>query len=173
MKKQLIGYIAALFVVFGFAAQAQAQDPKYLGAFKDWHAFTLQEQGNDVCYMVSQPLKSEGNYTRRGSINVLVTHRPAERSYDVVSFLAGYTFKEGSKVDVKIGKSRFSLFTEGDTAWASDEKTDHALVTAIRSGAKMVVTGYSSRGTKTVDTYSLSGSSAAYSKISQLCNVKR
>lgn len=160
-------------MALGVAAPAQAQEPKYIGNFKDWHSFTLKEQGNDVCYMVSQPIKSEGNYTRRGNIHVLVTHRPAERSYDVVSFIAGYTFKEGSAVEVKVGSKKYSLFTEGETAWAHDEKTDQALVSAIRSGAKMIVTGYSSRGTKTVDTYSLSGSSAAYTAIGKACNVKR
>ena len=35
----------------------------------------------------------------------------------------------------------------------------------------MKVVGFSSRGTKTTDTYSLVGFSAAYAHISNLCNV--
>ena len=39
-------------------------------------------------------------------------------------------------------------------------------------GNKMKVVGSSSRGTKTTDIYSLVGFSAAYTYISNLCNVK-
>jgi hypothetical protein len=37
----------------------------------------------------------------------------------------------------------------------------------------MVVRGQSNRGTKTTDTYSLVGFSAAYQAINQACGVKR
>ena len=47
-----------------------------------------------------------------------------------------------------------------------------AVQQAMRSGAKMIVTGVSSRGTKTIDTYSLSGISAAHKAIGTACKVK-
>jgi hypothetical protein len=36
----------------------------------------------------------------------------------------------------------------------------------------MIITGFSSRGTKTIDTYSLSGFTAAYTAIGKACGVK-
>ena len=39
-------------------------------------------------------------------------------------------------------------------------------------GSKMLVTGTSVRGTKTVDTYSLRGFTAAYKTIGRDCSVK-
>ena len=42
----------------------------------------------------------------------------------------------------------------------------------MKKGNKMKVVGFSSRGTKTTDIYSLVGFSAAYTYISNLCNVK-
>ncbi|MGZ0244927.1 MAG: invasion associated locus B family protein, partial [Alphaproteobacteria bacterium] len=75
-------------------------------------------------------------------------------------------------VQVAIGAKKFDLFTNGDTAWARSTKDDRNLATAMRGGARMVVTGQSSRGTKTKDTYSLSGISAAHKAIGKACGVK-
>ncbi|MFQ5567926.1 MAG: invasion associated locus B family protein, partial [Paracoccaceae bacterium] len=63
----------------------------------------------------------------------------------------------------------FTLFTEGENAWAPSGKDDSALVDAFRRGAKAKVEGVSSRGTRTVDTFSLSGFTAALEAAAELC----
>ena len=150
-------------------APAWAQEVEYLGTERDWHSFQFMESGNRVCYMASRPTREEGNYTRRGDVFVLVTHRPAEDSRNVVSFITGYTYQPGSDVTVTIGGDSFSLFTEGDTAWPRDTATDERLVDAMRRGANMTVAGVSSRGTRTTDTYSLFGFTATHTVISEAC----
>lgn len=60
-------------------------------------------------------------------------------------------------------------FVDNDKAWAVSEKTDKELVAAMKKGERMIVTGESSRGTATKDTYSLSGFTAAYRAISAKC----
>ena len=42
----------------------------------------------------------------------------------------------------------------------------------MAKGRQLIVTGYSSRGTKTTDTYSLAGFTAAYKAIGKACGVK-
>ena len=59
-----------------------------------------------------------------------------------------------------------------DSAWASTSEGDQKLIKAMKAGSTMVVVGYSSRDTKTTDTYSLSGFTAAYNAISKACSVK-
>jgi hypothetical protein len=162
-----------LATLLTLASPAFAAAPESLGAFKDWGAFSFDENGQKVCYMAAQPKKSEGNYSSRGEIHLLITHRPAEKSYDVVSVITGYTYQENSEATVQIGNQSFRLFTNGETAWARDEKTDKSLVDAIRKARMLVIKGTSSRGTVTTDTYSLDGSSAAYDDINQACGVKR
>ncbi|ACJ00347.1 invasion associated locus B family protein [Rhodospirillum centenum] len=153
------------------AGTAQAAEPRLLGTYRDWNAFTIDEGGGTVCWMASKPKKQEGDYSRRDDAFALVTHRPQEKAVDVVSFVAGYAFAEGSEVTVQVGGQSFKLFTDGDTAWARDDQTDRALAQAIRQGTTMVVRGTSSRGTRTVDTYSLSGTSAAYQAINKACGI--
>lgn len=155
----------------GAPVDARAAEPRLIGTFRDWSAYEFQDANGKVCYMASRPIKDEGNYTRRGEIYALITHRPEERSFDVVSFIAGYTHKAGSDVSVQIGSDNFDLFTQGDTAWTRDGETDRSLVASIRKGSRMVTRGTSSRGTLTTDTYSLSGSSAAYEAIGKACGV--
>lgn len=150
---------------------AAAQDISRLGEYRDWRAFTYDEDGNRVCYMASEPTKDEGDYTRRGDIYAMVTHRPAQGTSNVVSFVIGYTFQEDSRVTVQIDGQEFTLFTHNDTAWAPDAQTDSALVDAMREGRDMVVRGTSSRGTDTTDTYSLLGFTRAHNEINETCDM--
>ena len=151
------------------AGGAQAQDIKRLEGAGDWRAYAFQEKGNPVCYMVSEPKRDEGNYSRRGEIYLMVTHRPAEKSIDVVNVVAGYDYRRDSEVQVRVDNDVFDLFTHKDTAWAATEDEDKRLVQAMIKGKTMIVQGTSSRGTDTKDTYSLIGFTRAYRSISQAC----
>lgn len=166
---------ACLFLAAGllFSGAALASEIKSLGAFKRWDAYYYTEAGAKVCYIASSPIKEEGDYTRRGEIFVLITHRPATKTRDVVSFQAGYAFKADAEVTATIdGETRFKLFTEGDTAWAQDAKMDQAFVAAMQKGSRMVVLGLSKRGTKTKDTYSLAGFTASRRAINLACGIE-
>lgn len=162
---------AALFGLALLAAPALAQEPKSLGVFNDWEAVVFQEGGKQGCYITSLPTKKEGNYTSRDRTYALVTHRPADGTLDVVTIVAGYTYQDGSEVTVRIGGQNFKLFTNKDAAWAADAETDKRLVQAMIKGSDMIVEGVSSRGTKTKDTYSLTGFTKAYRAIGQACGV--
>lgn len=170
--RTLVGLSAlALLVLTAGLETGRTQEVEYLDTNRDWHAFQYMENGNRVCYMASRPTDEEGDYARRGDVFVLVTHRPAEDSRDVVSFIAGYSYREDSEVTVTIGSETFRLFTEDDTAWARDEATDRRMVAAMKRGADMVVRGTSSRGTLTTDTYSLFGFTATYNEITEACGL--
>ena len=179
-KRNSLGAKAKITVLGGLmglalacaAAPSHAADPRELGTFGKWSAYVFTEGGNKVCYMASEPDKAEGNYTRRGKVYALITHRPAEGTKNVFSYITGYPYKAGSEVTVKIDSNSFTLFTQDETAWAPDATTDNKLSTAIRKGSKMVVKGRSKRGTLTTDTYSLKGSAAAHDAISKECGVR-
>ncbi len=159
----------ALIAGVAFERPAVAQGTERLGDFGDWSAFKFTENGATACYMASEPIKAEGQYTKRGAIYALVTHRPAEGRRDEVSFVAGYSYKKDSAVEIRVGKSVKKLFTQDDTAWAADKDTDQALVKAMIRGNDMVVSGMSERGTKTKDTYSLKGFTKAYKAMDKHC----
>lgn len=166
----LPGMAAAALAAAPFAPVAvHAAEPESLGTFGEWQAVTFDEGGKKGCYITSKPTKEEGKYSQRGRTYALVTHRPKDGSFDVVSIVAGYTYKDGSSVTVTIDQTEFSMFTHEDSAWASDGATDQQLVGAMKNGKRMVVSGTSTRGTETTDTYSLSGFTKAYQAIAEAC----
>lgn len=154
----------------GLSAVAFAAHPKLITQHGKWSAYELEEGKDKVCYMVSQPIKEEGKYSKRGKVYAMVTHRPAEKSYNVVSFHAGYSFTPGDTAKVTVGKKDFKLFTENETAWAENDM-DGAIVEEIRRGSKLIINGKSARKTATKDTYSLTGSSVVLKAMDKACGV--
>ncbi len=158
-----------LMLVCGFSSAAFAGEPRMLQTYGDWDAYVFEESDSKVCYMAAKPAKHEGKYKSRGDIHALITHRPAEGTKNVFSYIAGYSYKPASDAVIDIDGQKFTLFTKDDTAWALKPETDEQIAKAIRDGKTMIVTGTSSKGTATKDTYKLVGSSDAYNRISKEC----
>ena len=161
-------FVGLLAAVAGLPQSAQAQDAELIGRFGDWDAYTRGTAGNRFCYMVSKP-KEASLPSRRGEIFFLVWHRPDQKEFDVVQVDIGYPFKPGSEVEVRIGGDSWNLFTRDESAWTYKPADDTALVAALRKGSRMSVKGTSSRNNPTTDSYSLKGTSAAYSAIGKAC----
>ena len=56
--------------------------------------------------MATQPTKSQGKYSRRDDVFLIVTHRPKDKTFDVVNVVAGYTYKSTSKPQLTIDKNK-------------------------------------------------------------------
>jgi hypothetical protein len=144
-----------------------------LGGAQGWDAYSDTEKGHKICYLVGEPSKSEPANAKRNKIYASVTHRPAEKVSNEVSFNAGYLFKDGSDAELIVDGRKFSLFTNKDSAWSRDAATDKAVVEALAKGKTAVLKGTSARGTETTDTYSLAGFGQALGQIDKGCGVKR
>ena len=164
--KFLLGFMLLISPTF-------AAPPKQLGKFGEWTAYMTTQDGKKVCYIVGFPKSKKGKYSKRGEVYTLVTHRPTEKSSNVMSFHLGYPLKLDAPTNAKIdNKQKFPLFNDAyETAWSSSEK-DNAIVTALTKGREMIVTGVSKRGTHTEDKYSLTGSHKALQAINKACGVK-
>jgi hypothetical protein len=155
------------------AAPTPPPQPQKLGAAQSWTAYSAPEKGGQICYVVGEPSKSEPAGVKRDPVHLLVTHNTADKTSGVVSFVAGYGFKDGSAAELDIGGKKFSLFTKDDTAWARDSATDKAIVDAMLKGKQAVIKGGSARGTATTDTYVLTGFPQVLGEIDKACKVKR
>lgn len=146
-----------------------AAAPEMLGTFGEWTAFADGQGNSKLCYVASAPSKKEGKYTNRGEAAVLITHNLADKSFNVVSVVAGYDYQPGEDVLAQVDEKKFTMFSKGDRAWTSDGATDRAVVEAMKHGSRMIVIGTSNKGTRTTDTYSLSGFGKAYEAIGKAC----
>lgn len=170
-RRHLIAALPTFLAWLLLAGPAAAQAIERISDDQDWSAFRYKEDGETVCYMASEPKKAEGDYTDRGDVYAIVTHRPASNRIGEVSINAGYAYQKESSVRLKIGSNSWDLFTNGSSAWAPSPEDDQAIVKAMKGGSNMTVKGTSSRGTLTTDTYSLLGFSKAYGAISQACGL--
>lgn len=175
MKRALsfLFFLSMGLVLFGGAQAATA--PKLLGKFGYWSAYQMFEGENPVCYMsitAKPPVKKGEKKAKRGDVVLMVTHRPSENALDVISYAAGAKFKSASDVTFKINGKDYSLFTQGDTAWARDQAGDRAIVGALRSVGSATVAGTLANGAALADTVNLKGMPDAYYAIGKACGLE-
>ncbi|MEX1147770.1 MAG: invasion associated locus B family protein [Sphingomonadales bacterium] len=174
--------MAAVFVIAGAGFSglglntAIAQSPgqsagrEFLGGYRDWDAFKERRaDGETICYMISVPKDTAPANVRRGEIYAIITHWPKAEIRSQVNVVVGYPFRENSTASAAVDGRAFQMFTQGERAWAYDDKQDRDMTNAMKRGARFVVKGTSSRGTNTTDNYSLSGFTAAHNAITQAC----
>ncbi len=175
LKLGTIALLAGILAGVVGPGTAAAQTQQRINAIKDWSIFQAGAEGQKICYIVSRPVgtaayrKGKLVEVNRGDIFLMISIRPADGVSNEVSFLSGYPFKKGSEVKASVGAKKFTLFTEGENAWAPSAADDAAIIDAFRRGARAKVEGFSSRGARTVDTFSLSGFTAALEAAVGLC----
>ncbi|WP_208437276.1 invasion associated locus B family protein [Bartonella taylorii] len=161
--------IAASIMVLVTAGATCAQAPSRLNQFEAWGAYSYKSPENTICYALSVPLESLPTTVNHGDNFFLVTRRSNSPVSFEPQFMAGYTFKEGSKVIVTIGEKNFDFFTKDSSAWLASPESEKQLVSAMRAGISMTVKAISKRGTYTTYTYSLKGVTAALNAV-QKCH---
>jgi hypothetical protein len=167
MKTRTLLIAAVMTGLPGVAAEAATQ----IGSFKQWNAYTHNDQEGKVCYIASQPQDSKysGTIKGRDPAFFMVTTKPAKNIRNEASTIIGYPFKADSKVTVDVDGKKFTMFTQADGAWMEDQSQESALIAAMKSGTEMTVSGTSRRGTESTDSYSLSGITAALDAIAKEC----
>ncbi|MEO9651206.1 MAG: invasion associated locus B family protein [Roseobacter sp.] len=170
--KSLFG-VSAVLALIGSASVAQNVSTNRVAAETDWNVFV--EDNPKECWSVSDPTETvntrDGRVVaaNRGDILLMVFYRPDAGANAQVAFTGGYPFREGSTVSIGIGDTEYSLSTDGDWAWPASPADDSTLVAAMKRGAQAIVTGVSSRGTTTKDTFSLLGFTAATEEAKNRC----
>ncbi|MGB3314527.1 MAG: hypothetical protein WBB85_08935 [Albidovulum sp.] len=165
---------ALLALALAPGAMAQVSENR-VAAETAWSVFV--DGDPKECWGVSAPTETlntrdgQAVSVRRGDILLFVTYRTGA-SEGEVTFTGGYPFKPGSVVKLDIGGTNFDLVTFPDApewAWSGSPEEDAKIVTALKAGASAVVRAESSRGTKTQDSFSLIGISAALDEAAKRC----
>ncbi len=166
---------SAILAAVAMAGQAQ-ESTNRVDAKTDWSVFV--EDDPTECWVVSAP-KSTVNTrdgkvvaVNRGDILMFVSYRPGTEVQGEVSFTGGYPFKEGTTVNLRIGSASYEMFVDGEWAWPASEAEDAKITTSMKRGASAIVSGVSSRDTRTEDTFSLLGFTAALEEADKRCGTQ-
>lgn len=166
--------IRLLSLLLGLTVLTGATVAEDLGIFGDWYAFTQGEGPEKLCYMISAPTLSLGEVEGRGEVGLMVTHQMGGSVRDQVSVALGFEPHKTKYTKAKVDKSSNVLLrlVDGDRVWIREANVDRQLVSRMKNGENLIVTGMSSKGIATQDTFSLIGFTKAYEAISTACGVK-
>lgn len=173
--KQFLGALAfwgclSSFLTTG-AVAAQAGE---IGTYGAWYAMTAGEGGDKLCYAISGPQISLGKIPNRGEVGLMVTHLDGGALKNQVSVALGFEPSKSKPTKIKVDKGgNINMrLTDGDRVWIREGSLDEKLVSQMKRGDNLIVTGLSARGVASQDTFSLDGFTKAYEAISQACGVK-
>jgi len=166
MKVKKLFIITLLFLSI-FATKSFAQ--KVDGTYYDWTVFELDEAGQGKkCYIASFPINSIGNHPEKREPYILIT-RFKNKKVEEVSIFSGYEYKLNSDIFVSVDGKQYRMFTKDDIAWAKNEEQDKEMIQRILKGQELRIRAESSKGTYSVETYSLKGVTRAYKRMKDLC----
>ncbi len=164
----------ALSICVAQGAIAQEESSNVVGENTDWNVFI--DDNPTECWAVSAPketVNTRGGQVvaaTRGQILLMVFYRPSANARGQVAFTGGYPFRENSTVALKIDGTDFELFIDGEWAWPATSAEDERIVRAMKRGSRAIITGISTRGTTTKDTFSLLGFTAAVEDAEARCS---
>ncbi|WP_407494260.1 invasion associated locus B family protein [Pseudooceanicola sp. MF1-13] len=176
ISRNVLGVTAAALMgamLVSTPAIAQQVSENIVSEEGDWAVY--EDADPKECWAVAAPKETVN--TRDGRV-VTVTRsqmllmtffRPGAGVDAQVTFTGGYPFANGSTVNLNVDGTEFELITQGEWAWPENKSEDAKIVTAMKRGATAIVTGRSSRGTQTRDTFSLTGFTAAVTEAESRC----
>ncbi len=157
-------------------ASAQEINVKPIRIIQKWSVYVHETEGLKQCFAASAPQRSLNTRggkpvsVRRGITQVAVLFRPNVSADGEVSFTGGYPFDPDETVKLTVSGNTFTLYVDGEWAWAGSPEEDRKIHRAFRLGTTAVFIGISTRGTTTTDTFSLDGFFKAFEQARKLCS---
>jgi hypothetical protein len=170
-------FFTACLLSLGLALPAVAEPANLLGVFGNWSAYTSGTGSSLTCFAMSKPrAKRPVTAKRSDNVYLMVSDWPSRKVKAEPQIVYGYQAKEGAAAALGVGGDKFIFFIRNNgkegSAWLQQLGDTQRLNTAMLEGVSAVASGTSLRGTKTTDTYSLSGFNDAMTKVHAACDMQ-
>ena len=159
------------FIIFIFSiSYSFAEDVKKLGKYKDWVTMVLVEASGNTCFAQSSPVLQAPKSNKRDA-RLFVSFRPGDKITDEISTTSGYEYNKNNKVIATSGKNKFNFdIKQQGFAWMTSNKNEKKMINVMMKGSRIMVTGFNSKGSQTIDHYSLLGFTKAYKAAKSACS---
>ena len=124
---------------------------------------------DEYCYIGSIPIETDLSKEKKRGDTYILVYKMIGNQVSVIQVEAGYNYKLNKDIIIKIDSKNYKFYTTEDaldSAWTDD---DAKVIFAMKKGIKLVITGESSRGTITNDTYTLKGFTSAFDQLAENC----
>ena len=166
----LINKFSITLILILFPFNLIAEEVKKVGKFKDWETMVLSKSDSIVCFAQSKPVLQSPKNNKRNS-RLFVSFRPGEKIVDEISITAGYEFNKQNSITAKSGKFRYKFdVSQQNFAWIADNKVERKMIRTMKKGSRLMISGYNSSGSQTIDHYSLLGFTKAYNEAKKSCS---
>ena len=166
----LIKKIFVVVISIIFASNVFAEEIKKIGKFKDWEAMVLKSNSGLTCFAQSKPVLQAPKTNKRDA-RLFVTFRPSDKIKDEISITPGYEFNKQNSITAKSGKNKYTFdISQQGFAWIADNKIERKMIKTMKKGSRIMISGYNSSGSQTIDHYSLLGFTKAYNKAKKSCS---
>ena len=162
--------ILTLPIIFmAWCNQLLAEEVKKIGKYKDWESMVVTESTGKVCFAQSSPILQAPKSNKRDA-KLFIAFRPDEKIINEVSVTAGYEFNSNT-VTTQSGKNKFKFdIKEQGFGWIADSKIEFRMISRMKKGSRIMITGYNQKGSQTIDHYSLLGFTKAYNATKKACS---
>tara|TARA_B100000029_G_C17444807_1_gene912837 strand:+ start:539 stop:1012 length:474 start_codon:yes stop_codon:yes gene_type:complete len=123
----------------------------------------------DWCFIGSINVETDLPQDKNRGDTYILVYKLIGNDENIVQIEAGYNYNLEKDISVKIDNSTFTFYSTKDspeTAWTDDDKK---VIYAMKKGLQLILTGESSRGTKTNDVYTLKGFTSAINQLNNDC----
>ncbi|MDC0455182.1 invasion associated locus B family protein [Candidatus Pelagibacter sp.] len=166
--RKILLIISIIFI--GSISQVTANEVKKIGKYKDWESMVVMEDSGKVCFVQSSPILQSPKSNNKRDAKLFISFRPTDKIIDEVSVTAGYEFNSNT-VSAQSGKNKFKFdIKEQGFAWIADTKIEFRMISRMKKGSRIMVTGYNQKGSQTIDHYSLLGFTKAYNSSKKACS---
>lgn len=173
IRALLLSSLCAAALCAATPAFADAAD--LLGVFKNWSAFSTGTGSTLTCYAMSAPRAKRPATLKRNDVYLMVADWPGRKIKAEPEIVPGYEYKAASPVTLGIGGDKFEFFARNEgksgAAWLRNTADTSRLLDSLNGGVSAVARGTTTKGVKTVDTYSLAGFGDAVAKIHEVCKM--
>ena len=124
---------------------------------------------DDWCYIGSLPINTDLPETKKRGDNYIIVYKIIGSDENIVQVEAGYKYNLEKNITIKIDNSSFKFYSTMDsseTAWTDEDKK---VIYAMKRGLSLLLSGQSTRGTITNDSYTLKGFTTAINKLNNDC----
>lgn len=137
-----------------------------LGVYDSWGAF--RDDKPRRCYAIA---KAAGDPAAPAYATIATWPERGVRGQ--LHLVLSRAVAEGAPVRLTIGTRRFDLVAKGRNAWGADARADAAIIAALRSATRMIVSARSAKGGSFTDRYALAGAATAMDAATVGCAARR
>ena len=171
IKNEMIKKKLILVIIFAslLPVIAIANEPKSLGKYKNWEAYTFNDGKGRVCFAQTKPTERSPKKLEINNARLFVSFRKEEKIKNEISVTGGLTYKAASVV-AKSGKNEFAFnLTKGRFAWIQDQEEEFNLIKVMKKATKLSISATTTNGVKTKEMYSMMGFTKAYNTARKSC----